>query len=873
MDCVFPSTTSCVPELQEPFWLRTRTSSMMLRLYPRHRTLRSRIHEARRPRDNLKPTTRSLAPIGDERSHSDTLPYALTGVQTIEDLGLYHVSRGYQDPNAELNIHPDSGKFRYDREFLLQFMAICKEKPDFLPPLDVIGITPTDEPFIVRSGGPGPRMPSASTSSIASTVAPFNMMGQFSNNELSHEERFQMSTRPASIMSKPFTATKSDDSFRPHKNLPRLSTPCEGVSFKDGIAGAHGPPPYMKSGLPVTFGSIDDISAPGPSSPVNVRPIRSENIKQFAPLRDVKKLFQSPNIIPSTTTTTAPSNMTSSSNLPASLPSLAAQPIAIPRPVPISEYPGYYYPPYPGMPVSPRTQLPQHHPTGMPPLPPAVPVTGHPPHMIPSPHTASMSSISSPPPRLPRRLHREDPSGREIDLEQFKKPGCVGSVPPNSPARKMVVRMETPEAKAKRLAEQNGEEWLKKEAEKAVRRTEKKKRKEERRKMVEEERAPAHPEAIKRRLGPLDISGTTGAIPPLPSALATTRAIKNLGSIVYPEGIKGPNAELNVNAKQGEFRYDREFLLQFMDVCKEKPDSLFPLDVIGLRPAAILRSAGKLEASEPTIAAMPASKKDAYQPSMNESAGSRRGGEYVQTGPDKWSTSGSSISRPPKAGDLSNFGKIKAKPEPRDFVNATSLSSQDPELMPLRKSESILHSGSIPATRPSSLFHHRGYAQSRDDGPRTRSPSSDEDTITKPEVVLSDAEVYSTVCQNSHEFFTARDLHAGAMYFARLPEVHRWRLVDKLVSSAIESTESDSLLVAGLFDCISSKGLCPSASFEKGFSPVAQALDYIAMDTPQAYNRMAMMMKGAHIHEDDERCKRLASKSRDSDMLLSLLIP
>lgn len=42
---------------------------------------------------------------------------------------------------------------------------------------------------------------------------------------------------------------------------------------------------------------------------------------------------------------------------------------------------------------------------------------------------------------------------------------------------------------------------------------------------------------------------------PLPSSLATAHFVKDLWSISYPEGIMSPNAELNVNAKQGKFRY------------------------------------------------------------------------------------------------------------------------------------------------------------------------------------------------------------------------------------------------------------------------------------------------------------------------------
>ena len=39
----------------------------------------------------------------------------------------------------------------------------------------------------------------------------------------------------------------------------------------------------------------------------------------------------------------------------------------------------------------------------------------------------------------------------------------------------------------------------------------------------------------------------------LPSALTTARAIEDISNIAYPEGIMSPKAELNVNAKQGNF--------------------------------------------------------------------------------------------------------------------------------------------------------------------------------------------------------------------------------------------------------------------------------------------------------------------------------
>ncbi|KAG8752329.1 hypothetical protein FRC12_012028 [Ceratobasidium sp. 428] len=69
-----------------------------------------------------------------------------------------------------------------------------------------------------------------------------------------------------------------------------------------------------------------------------------------------------------------------------------------------------------------------------------------------------------------------------------------------------------------------------------------------------------------------------------PSALASARIIEDLNAVSYPEAIKTPSPDLNIAATPGKFRYDRDRLLQFMSVCKKKPDSLPPLDAIGLEP-------------------------------------------------------------------------------------------------------------------------------------------------------------------------------------------------------------------------------------------------------------------------------------------------
>ena len=42
---------------------------------------------------------------------------------------------------------------------------------------------------------------------------------------------------------------------------------------------------------------------------------------------------------------------------------------------------------------------------------------------------------------------------------------------------------------------------------------------------------------------------------PLPSALATAQHIEDINRITYPDGIKRPKVELNVNNQKGKFRY------------------------------------------------------------------------------------------------------------------------------------------------------------------------------------------------------------------------------------------------------------------------------------------------------------------------------
>ncbi|KAH7096849.1 ARM repeat-containing protein [Auriculariales sp. MPI-PUGE-AT-0066] len=85
----------------------------------------------------------------------------------------------------------------------------------------------------------------------------------------------------------------------------------------------------------------------------------------------------------------------------------------------------------------------------------------------------------------------------------------------------------------------------------------------------------------RRRPGPINIDAARAPMTPGPmSALATARIITDINTMAYPDHIKSPRIELNINAPEGKFRYDRDFLMQFMEVCTEKPDHLPPRETL-----------------------------------------------------------------------------------------------------------------------------------------------------------------------------------------------------------------------------------------------------------------------------------------------------
>ena len=288
--------------------------------------------------------------------------------------------------------------------------------------------------------------------------------------------------------------------------------------------------------------------------------------------------------------------------------------------------------------------------------------------------------------------------------------------------------------------------------------------------------------------------------------------------------------------------------------------------------------------------------------------GDRGGGPAGEPQADGWSVAGGSTPRlPPKAGDLSNFGKInksgpvvmgpssvwagKKDGAKRDSTLTRVNSNSNMFMMLGRDAEAMPETGSKPS-RPSSrrtsvdlgaagvpepqrkklqlLPRSKPVEEENKVNGGSADHSEDEDGDDAPPT-MSEAEANKKIAEDIKELFSVRNVSESEVYWTKLPSEHHHLLIDRIISKAIESKEVDGQLVADVFSTVAEKNLCSIASFEEGFLPVAEALDDIAIDAPKAFQIMAIMMKGAGLDKDEERRTRIAQKSIDSDKLIELL--
>lgn len=847
------------------------------------------------------------------------LPSALATARIIEDLGSVSYPDGIQSPKVELNVNAKQGKFRYDRDFLLQFMAICKEKPDSLPPLDAIGLEPADQSFPMSRGGSGRRSSTAAMPPPASTISRQASVGLGISGYNKGSGSFNMGQFATPNNSR---MTTSDDRFAASQG--GRSTSMSG-----------GGPPAMAFGRPTTM--VRSSSQGGPGGPqLNNKRTRSkrgvdraEHSKANAggssafgsnsmqqglmSLEPVAPLEQSANRWTPQSIAKKPQQGESESDIVDRKVRSLLNKLTMERFDSISDqiisWANKSEKEKDGRTLIQVIRLVFEKATD----------------------EAAWSEMYA---RLCRKMMEQ--ISANVQDEGIKnnegKPIAGGQL-----FRKYLLN---------RCQEDFERGWVAKEATAVAAAT---KATEDRAAKAAADTNPnadesalyseeyyAAQKAKRQGLGLIKFIGELFKLQMLTERIMHECIKKLLGNVENPEeeeieslckllttvgqSLDTPKARAHMDVyfsrmkelcKNPNVNSRMQFMLQ--DIIELRARNWVPRNQVAAPTtiAAIHEQAAKEKAVH---------EKEAYQRTLSMSrGGSRRGGErgdHSQIGPDGWAVAGGNVPRaPPKAGDLSNFGKIQ-KAAPMTFgptsvfagkkenksrestmtragsQNMFSKLMENPELATEAASSK---SSRPPSRKPSVDFGAAGAPEAPlqrrklqllprtlpksdetkgDSTPATSEAghSEDEGGDAPSAPSMTEAEANVRIKEDSKEFFSIRDLDEAEVYFTKLPTEHRFRLVDKLVTSAIESKEADAQLVASLFSRALSRNSCSPHSFEEGFMPTAEILDDIAIDAPKAFDLMAIMMKGAGLDKDEERRTRLASKSMDSDKLLALLL-
>ncbi|KIK97976.1 hypothetical protein PAXRUDRAFT_742412 [Paxillus rubicundulus Ve08.2h10] len=841
-----------------------------------------------------------------KRDNSAAPLSALATAKNIERLQDVEYPEGVRSPREDLNKDAKDGKFRYDRDFLMQFMQLCKEKPLNLPPLDILGIEPVDQAsFNMTRGGSGRHRQASGTMTpsaarqnsvglgitgsfggkAGASPSPF-AMGQFSTptSKLTSEERFMISTggrsasvggAPATLQYRPTAMVRTPSQGGPghpmgsnrtrskrgerrnETNKVVLSQQNQGHGF-----GAPGTMPILGGALELVA-PLEVSANRWVAASTSRKPIATDADSPEFVDRKVRSLLNKLTM--------------------EKFDSISDQIITWANKS-VNEKDG-------------RTLI----------------------QVIrlvfeKATDEAAWSEMYA---RLCRKMMETiSPDVQDDGIKNTDgKPITGGQL-----FRKYLLN---------RCQEDFERGWFAKEttaAAAAAKASDDQAIKAANEKQGEEnelysDEYYAAQKAKRQGLGLIKFIGELFKLQMLTERIMHECVKKLLGNVENPEEeeieslcqlLKTVGQQLDVPKARAHMDV---YFTRMKELCKSlnvSPRMQFMLqDVIELRER---RWVGRGAVSAPTtIAAVheAAAKEKAvaeaqnYQRQISMSrGGSRRGGDRnAESGPDGWTTAGSAVPRPPpKAGDLSQFGKISKgapmvmgpgsvfagkKDNKRDSLSRTnsssnmfSMLSQNPELA----SDAMAKGSRPPSRRPSADFGQTGLpelpVQQRKKLqllPRTRPateetppPASEEEPEAPAQV--SEADVQKQIDEDVKEFFAVRNLEEADVYFTKLAEEHRFRLVDKLVASALESKEVDALLVGGFFTQAASKNQCSLSTFEGGFMPMAELLDDIAIDAPNAFKYMAIMLKGAGFDKHEETLGRIAGKSMDSDKLLQLVL-
>ncbi|KAJ3570293.1 hypothetical protein NP233_g4502 [Leucocoprinus birnbaumii] len=804
------------------------------------------------------------------------LPSALSTARAIDDISRVSYPEGISSPKPELNSNVKDGKFRYDCDFLLQFMAVCREKPDMLPPLDAIGLVPIDQASLAtqRGGSGRHRQPSGGPSAPSrsgtiglgfgpgpsgfgksSTLNPFagGGMGNFSTTgaKLTSEERFQLSTGRSASVGGPAAAAFGGRPVAMHR------TPSQGVMGRERVRSQRGGKRPEKNAQQSTSAQAVAAANLEPVAPLKVsenrwdrKAIQVEGDSPEVVDRKVRGLLNKLTM--------------------ERFDSISDQ---------IIEWANKSEKEKDGRTLIQVIRLVFEKATD----------------------EAAWSEMYA---RLCRKMMEQisnkvqddgikNTEGKPIAGGQlFRK--CLRDRSREDLERGWVQK----EAAAAAVAKASQDKTVKAANEK---KGDGKGGDDE--VALHSDEYYAAQKAKRQGLGLIKFIGELFKLQMLTERFMHECVKKFLGNVNNPEEelieslcklLTMVGSILDTQKARAHMDVYFQRMRELTKSQKVSPRMQFMLqDVIELRDRkwfarnAVAAPTTIAQVHEAAAKEKALHEKEYAQRQIGMSrGGSRRSGdgsEQPQVNPEGCAAAGNAARCPSKV-DLSNFekisnktlpttlgpgsvfagkGKDKCEPLSRNSSSANMFSmlqsaesggDKTPEAQPQRKKLALL-----PRTKPI-------------EADSQQNPESDEEeeaTTPAASVEMSDEQAEKKMTEDLKEFFAVRNLEEAEAYFTALPAQHHSALVDRLVSSAVESEDADARLVADLFGRAVEKGLCSQEAFEQGLIPCAEIIDDIAIDVPKAFQLFAVMVKGAAL--DGERRSKLASKSMDSDKLLALL--
>ncbi|KAI0036139.1 armadillo-type protein [Vararia minispora EC-137] len=839
-----------------------------------------------------------------------SLPSALATARIIDDLGSVTYPEGIKSPKPELNVNAAKGKFRYDRDFLMQFMSVCKEKPDNLPALDAIGLEPSDQTFgIVRGGSGRSRVSSLqapsgnrgtgiglgfSPSTLGKASTSGFQMGNFSTpvaSKLSSEERFALSNSarsastngmPAAVAGRPAAMARTSSQGGPNdRRRTRSSRGHTRETARQGTVSNH------------------------PSqAPTNMAP----------PLEPVVPLEQSENRWVAPTSKRGAGPDTDSPEMVDRKVKALLNKLTMERFDSISDQ------------IIAWANKSEKEKNGQT----LIQVI-----RLVFEKATDEATFSEMYARLCRKMMEQISTKVQDDgiLNGEGKPFAGGQL-----FRKYLLN---------RCQEDFERGWNQKEttaAAAAVKATEDQAVKEAAEKDKESGKDTnevelysdeyyAAAKAKRRGLGLIRFIGELFKLQMLTERIMHECIKKLLGNVEDPEEeeIESLCKLLSTVGQLLDTQRARAHMDVYFSRMKELTKSknvnsrmtFMLLDVIELREnkwtprnlvaapttiAQIHEAAAKEKAQAERDAA------NLRQSTMSR-GGSRRGGDRSEgpvVGPDGWAVAGASnaVRPPPKVGDLSQFGKISSKGQPMTFGPSSVFTKggketkgRDSSVSRTASSRNMFDmlsnadmaaeppagkSSRPPSRKPSADFTQTGVPEAAPQRKRlnllprtkpleeTKPDAGPEDEEEEEEDAvgpsLSEDEAKRKIDEDIKELFSIRSLDEAESYFTSLPADYHWLFIDKLVNKGIDGKAADIPLVGDLLKRAHEKDLASADALEQGFNGLAEIIDDIAIDVPKAFNNLADWLKAAGLGEDEERRARIANKAPEGgEKLLSLL--